>query len=107
MTNLIVLEILFHNFPGNQMLQYTLLDTDAYRTILGLNLFFLLNRMAQRIFFTTRIYGLTRGLMAGPRMVVSNFLNFYATLRATYIFVQHKLTGRPIVWDKTLHTYPI
>lgn len=107
MTNLIVLEILFHAFPGNQMLQYTLLDTDTYRTILGLNLFFLLNRMAQRIFFTTRIYGLTRGLMAGPRMVVSNFLNFYATMRATYIFVRHKLTGRPIVWDKTLHTYPI
>jgi adsorption protein B len=107
MTNLIVLEILFHAFPGNQMLQYTLLDTDAYRTILGLNLIFLLNRMAQRIFFTARIYGLTRGLMAGPRMVVSNFLNFYATMRATYIFVRHKLTGRPIVWDKTLHTYPI
>jgi len=107
MTNLIVLEILFHAFPGNQMLQYTLLDTDAYRTILGLNLAFLLNRIAQRIFFTARIYGLTRGLMAGPRMVVSNFLNFYATLRATYIFIQHKLTGRPIVWDKTLHTYPI
>lgn len=107
MTNLIVLEILFHNFPSNQMLQYTLLDSDAYRTILGLNLVFLLNRMAQRIFFTTRIYGLTRGLMAGPRMVVSNFLNFYATMRATYIFVRHKLTGQPIVWDKTMHTYPI
>ena len=107
MTNLIVLEILFHAFPGNQMLQYTLLDTDTYRTILGLNLFFLLNRMAQRIFFTTRIYGLTRGLMDGPRMVVSNFINFYANMRANNILDLHKLTGRPIVWDKTLHTYPI
>jgi adsorption protein B len=88
-------------------LQYTLLDTATYRTILGLNVLFLFNRLAQRTYFTSRIYGLTQGLMAGPRMVVSNFLNYFATMRAVYIFVQHKITGRRITWDKTLHTYPI
>lgn len=105
--NLIVLNLLFQLFPSNQILQYTLLDTATYRTILGLNVLFLFNRLAQRTYFTSRIYGLTQGLMAGPRMVVSNFLNYFATMRAVYIFVQHKITGRRITWDKTLHTYPI
>ncbi len=107
MTNLIVIDLLFRYFPGNQVMQYTLLNTTGYRIILGLNFIFLLNRLVQRTFFTTQIYGLTAGLMAGPRMIVSNFLNFFATMRAISIFAQHKLTGKPIVWDKTHHTYPI
>ncbi len=107
MTNLIVIDLLFRYFPSNQVMQYTLLNTAGYRIILGLNFIFLVNRLVQRTFFTTRIYGLTGGLMAGPRMIVSNFLNFFATMRAISIFVQHKLTGKPIVWDKTDHTYPM
>ena len=107
MMNLIVLEIVFQIMPGNNLLQYTLLDTPAYRMILELNIVFLINRIAQRTYFTMRIYGPARSLMAGPRMIVSNFLNFFATMRALYIFVQHKMTGKPIVWDKTDHTYPV
>jgi adsorption protein B len=38
--------------------------------------------------------------------VVSNLLNFFATLRAAAIFARHKATGKPIVWDKTTHSYP-
>lgn len=107
MLNLIIVQALFHLFPSDQVLQYKFLDTPTYRTILGFNLLFLFNRVAQRTFFTSRIYGLTSGLMAGPRMIVSNFLNFFATMRAVYIFAQHKITGRRIVWDKTTHTYPV
>jgi adsorption protein B len=107
MMNLIVIDILFRYFPSNQVMEFTLLNTTGYQIVLGLNFVFLLNRIAQRTFFTTRIYGLAGGLMAGPRMIVSNFLNFFATMRATSIFVQHKLTGKSIVWDKTHHTYPV
>jgi adsorption protein B len=107
MTNLIVIEILFRCFPSNQVMEFALLNTTGYRIILGLNFVFLFNRIAHRTFFTTRIYGLAGGLMAGPRLIVSNFLNFFATMRAISIFVQHKLNGKPIVWDKTDHTYPI
>jgi bacteriophage N4 adsorption protein B len=106
-SGLIVIELLFQLFPVHQQLQYVLLDTPTYRTLLAINLAFLMNRLLQRSFFTSRIYGIAHGLMAGPRMVVSNILNFFATMRASYIFARHKLTGRPIVWDKTFHIYPI
>lgn len=107
MLNLIVLHFLFKLFPSDQVLQYVWLDTPMYRTILWFNLLFLFNRILQRTFFTASIYGLASGLMAGPRMIVSNLLNYFATARAVYIFVRHKVTGRKIVWDKTMHTYPV
>ncbi|UTD29917.1 glycosyl transferase family protein [Bradyrhizobium sp. WD16] len=107
MTNLIVIDLLFRCFPRDQMLEYALLNTAGFRLMLGLNFFLLLNRIVQRTFFTARIYGVTDGLMAGPRTIVSNFLNFYATMRAIAVFSRHKMTGKPIVWDKTDHSYPI
>jgi adsorption protein B len=45
--------------------------------------------------------------MAAPRLIVSNFVNFFAAVRATRIYIDHSITGRPLVWDKTTHTYPI
>ena len=105
--NLIALNLLFQLFPSHQILKYTLLDTDTYRAILALNVIFLFNRVAQRTYFTWRIYGPMQGMMAGPRMIVSNFLNYFAVMRAVYIFIRHKMTGKRITWDKTMHTYPI
>ncbi|UYO00558.1 MAG: glycosyl transferase family protein [Devosia sp.] len=106
MFSLVVLHGLFQLLPEVNRPPYVLLDTENYRTLLVLNLILLGNRLVQRTFFTARIYGVTQGLMAGPRMVVSNLLNFFATLRAAFIFSRHKATGKPIVWDKTTHSYP-
>jgi adsorption protein B len=39
-------------------------------------------------------------------MMVSNLLNFFAALRAIYMFADHRFSGRPIVWDKTQHVLP-
>jgi adsorption protein B len=97
---------LFQLFPATERPPYALLDSELYKTLLWVNLILLGNRLVQRTFFTTRIYGIWQGLMAGPRMVVSNLLNFFATLRAAAIFARHKATGKPIVWDKTTHSYP-
>jgi len=106
MFGLLIVELLFTLVPDDAA-SYWLLDTPAYRSILYLNLAFLANRLFQRIYFTTSIYGLAQGLMAGPRMIVSNLLNFFATMRAGYLFAQHKVTGKALVWDKTQHVYPI
>lgn len=106
MFNLLVTHALFGLFPPAQRPPYMLLDTDLYRLLLVINVVLLGNRLVQRTLFTTRIYGIWQGLMAGPRMIVSNLLNFFATLRATFIFARHKATGKPIVWDKTTHSYP-
>ena len=73
---------------------------------LSLNLALLSNRLVQRTYFTARIYGPVMGALAGPRMMVSNLLNFFAALRAIYMFADHRFSGRPIVWDKTQHVLP-
>lgn len=72
-----------------------------------INMILLVNRLAQRMIFTTSIYGLGQGLMAAPRIVFSNFINFSAALRALYIFIwRHKMRRAPLSWDKTSHTFP-
>jgi adsorption protein B len=71
------------------------------------NIIFLTWRLVHRVIFTTRIFDWRQGLMAAPRLIVSNFVNFFAAVRATRIYIDHRITGRPLVWDKTTHTYPI
>lgn len=107
MFGLIALELLSLLLPVQQRPQYWLLTTPSYQALLFINGVFLANRIVQRTYFTGKIYGLKQGLMAGPRMIVSNLLNFFAVLRAAYIFSQHKITGKALVWDKTQHVYPI
>jgi adsorption protein B len=71
-----------------------------------INFCFLLQRLFHRVFFTSHIYGALHGLLAIPRLLVSNLINYFAVSRAIGIFVDSKLTGRKIVWDKTAHTFP-
>lgn len=66
----------------------------------------LANRVGQRLYFVARLYGIEQGLLAIPRIVVNNFINFAATLRAWKLFIVHYVTAKPIAWDKTRHAYP-
>ena len=85
---------------------YAMLDP-TLRVVFFVNILLLINRLVQRMIFTTSIYGFGQGLMAAPRVVFSNFINFSAALRALYIFVwRHKVHGHPLNWDKTSHTIP-
>lgn len=63
-------------------------------------------RIANRIGSTTLIYGPLEGLLAVPRLLVGNFINFYATVMAIQRFVNHKLTGTVPAWGKTAHAWP-
>lgn len=63
-------------------------------------------RLVQRYYFVARVYGWEQGLMSVPRVVMSNFVNFAATVRAWRLFLAHVLFGRRIVWDKTAHDFP-
>lgn len=51
-------------------------------------------------------YDLKQGLLAIPRQVWGNFINFGAALRAISVFTSSALTGKPIAWGKTDHTFP-
>ena len=74
--------------------------------LLYINGFFLLNRFAQRIYFTTRQYGVLHGVLSLPRTIVANFVNITAFFRALSQTRTARKTGRPVLWDKTSHDFP-
>ncbi|MBL8628364.1 MAG: glycosyl transferase family protein [Rhodospirillaceae bacterium] len=74
--------------------------------ILAANFFLLCNRVGQRFYFVSSMYGTMHGLAALPRMVVNNIINFFAASRAWKLFFMHVVFGQGIAWDKTDHVYP-
>lgn len=85
----------------------TIFETSpSIRLLLEVNFGFLMLRLFHRVYFTTAVYGGLHGALAVPRLLVSNFINFFASARAMGVFVDSALTGRKIVWDKTAHTFP-
>lgn len=64
------------------------------------------NRVFQRVYFVTRLNGVQQGVLSIPRLVVNNFINFFAVCRAWRLFIVSVATGQPIGWDKTKHSYP-
>ncbi|WP_442753322.1 glycosyl transferase family protein [Methylocystis sp. JAN1] len=105
--NAVLIAVLSRYSEEWRIAAYSLLDPDL-RFVFVVNVALLANRLFQRMIFATQIYGLAQGLMAGPRVVFSNFINFSAALRALYIFLwRHKVHKEPLGWDKTAHTIPV
>ncbi len=77
-----------------------------FLTLMSINLLFFINRIGHRTFFVGKLYGWEQALLSIPRLVVNNFINFFATMRAWKLFMNHLLTGQRIAWDKTDHAYP-
>ncbi|WP_423369404.1 glycosyl transferase family protein [Burkholderia sp. LMG 32019] len=73
--------------------------------LLWINTAMLFARAGQRFHFVSKLNGPTQGLLSIPRMFVNNLINFYAVCRAWRIYIGHLVTGKPIAWDKTSHTY--
>lgn len=72
------------------------------KALLAFNFAGLALRAASRFAFTAREYGLTEGLRAVPRMLVSNVIAIMAGRRAIAAYAR-SLRGEPVVWDKTEH----
>jgi adsorption protein B len=80
-------------------------DSRYLHLVLAFNGLLLVNRIVQRVYFTGSYYGLVPALMAVPRMVWSNWINFFANLRA-YRQVAALGDARRVAWDKTTHVFP-
>jgi len=63
-------------------------------------------RAAQKFISVAAIYNWAQAIASVPRVVVNNLINFTATVRATRLYLGHKLFHVPIVWAKTAHTFP-
>jgi bacteriophage N4 adsorption protein B len=82
------------------------IDSGWLNALLAANFVALCLRVVQRIIFTTRLYGWEHGVLAVPRMVIGNIVNFMAVARAWRLFIVHVVTGRRLAWDKTMHDFP-
>ncbi len=76
------------------------------QALIWINLVLFIWRMVTRMYFVGRIYGPDHAVLSVPRMVVNNFINFAATCRAWRLYLRHRITGAPLVWDKTAHDFP-
>ena len=74
--------------------------------LLWVNSLLLLNRLVQRMIFVGYLYSWRQSLLAIPRVVVCNFINFFATVRAVNRFFGAMIKGKPLTWEKTDHQYP-
>ncbi|WP_204117301.1 glycosyl transferase family protein [Paraburkholderia sp. C35] len=82
------------------------IDSPMMRGLLAANFVTLSLRVVQRVIFTTRLYGWKHGVLSVPRLVIGNFINFLAVLRAWRLFLVHVVTGKRLAWDKTMHDFP-
>lgn len=73
------------------------------QTLLWLNLMALAWRLTARATFTAREFGIAQGLLAIPRVIVSNTVAIVATRRALFAYAR-SLRGVRVTWDKTEHT---
>jgi len=107
LANLAVFELYRAFFDPDRQFVYTLLTQDWAVLLFFVNFIYLVWRLLNRMIFTGMIYNLRHALMAAPRLVVGNFVNFFATWRAVRIYLSHRISGKPLVWDKTSHSYPV
>jgi bacteriophage N4 adsorption protein B len=75
------------------------------KTLLQINAGFLCWRIAVRIICTTIQYDWKQGLLAGPRIFVSNIIAIMAAWRALVGYLTILINGK-ILWDKTDHEFP-
>lgn len=84
----------------------SVIDRHWVWVVVTINLFFLINRILHRAWFTGINHGLKHVPLTPIRIVTSNLISFGAFWRASRQWLVHLVTRRPIAWDKTQHAYP-
>ncbi|WP_028571212.1 glycosyl transferase family protein [Desulfonatronum lacustre] len=70
------------------------------------NLGLLLWQLGMRAWYVARTYNIAQAALSPFRLIWANVINFFATIRAIRLYVRYLLTGAPVAWDKTDHSYP-
>lgn len=81
------------------------LPEGTMRWVLAVNAGLLGWRMAMRMFFTGRAYGVAQGLLSVPRVFAANLVALLAARRALTIYWP-TLRGQRPKWEKTAHHFP-
>ncbi|MET0707892.1 MAG: glycosyl transferase family protein [Tardiphaga sp.] len=107
LVNLLLIALYLWIFEPDSQFDFVLLWQDYTIDLFFVNFIFLVWRIGHRMYFTTTVYDIQHGLMSAPRLIVANYVNFRAAVRATSVYLAHIIVGKPLVWDKTAHSYPI
>lgn len=85
-----------------------LADNKLLSSIMLANLGLFALRLLQRMRFTSKLYGLSHGLMVIPRLILGGIINGTAAIKAMHQFGKAKNENKAdkIVWDKTDHFFP-
>ncbi len=78
----------------------------VFDSILYVNVLLMLNRLSQRAYCVTRVYGPWAVLTLLLRWPVANLINCLATVRALYQYSLSTITRTTIAWVKTEHELP-
>lgn len=79
--------------------------TPLYWLLVG-NLTLLFWQVGIRVWYVFQLYDLKQAALSPLRLVWGNVINFFATMRAIRLYLRHLVTGIPVAWDKTDHSYP-
>jgi adsorption protein B len=60
-------------------------------------------RFLNRFVMVRRIYGTTAGLLSILRLPIGNFINFSASIRGIFQYIDSRITKTTLKWDKTTH----
>jgi adsorption protein B len=72
------------------------------RLLLAVNAVLLLWRLAMRVHFTARWYGMRAALLAVPRAFIANVIAMLAARRAVLLYLRMLRSGQ-VLWEKTEH----
>lgn len=92
--------------PGTANLSHFLHDVPlVFVLVMGCTIL-MLERALQRFIATSRVYGVLAGLLAIPRMIYANLINFHIILRVyKHLLFCSNLSGK-VKWAKTQNSFP-
>ncbi len=90
-------------YPG---FQQELFGKGPVLWLLQINIFFMINRMLQRVWCVQLLYGWKLAILAPIRWPLANIINFLATYHATKQYLESKILGTVPKWIKTEHELP-
>jgi adsorption protein B len=81
-------------------------ESPWFSALAAANVAFMVIRFAQRLRYTSKIYGLRVAAFAAPRWPIGIVINALATVGAARQEAAARLFQKPIAWAKTEHELP-
>jgi adsorption protein B len=81
-------------------------DTPLLYFGFAINAFFMLNRILQRMYCVSQVYGTSMALVGIIRLPIVNLVNAIAGFQAIRQYAQSRVFGITLTWSKTEHELP-